>query len=276
MSGAEFGKEVNQTEKDDRKKIICVDDVQFMLLSLKDRLKDYYKVYPAQSDEILFEILEKTEDIDLILLDINMPNVDGYEIIRRLKGDKRYAAIPIMFLTGNRDKESVVQAFELGAVDVLFKPITKEELLERIDYQFNPESYGDKQPIILAVDDSPSILKALNETLNDMYKVYTLTRPEAISEVLKRVTPDLFVLDCNMPNMSGFELVKIIRNTPPNEDTPIVFLTSESNKDALYAAIGLGISEYILKPIDAALLREKIAAQLGDCLKRRMIRSVFK
>ena len=261
--------------KGSRRKIICVDDVNFVLFSLKDRLKKHYEVFPAQSAEKLFELLAAFKP-DLILLDIGMPEISGYDIIKSLKADANFAEIPVIFLTGNTDRSSVIQAFDLGAVDILFKPVADATLVERIEYQFSHELQKSNQPVILAVDDSPSILKSVNHALSDKYKVYTLPRSEAISDVLKRTVPDLFLLDCNMPKLSGFDLIDIIRKKPMHEETPILFLTSERDKDTIFAAMGLGVSDYIAKPIDEEVLKQKVALHLNDFIKRRIIRSLTK
>ncbi|MCL2096254.1 MAG: response regulator [Oscillospiraceae bacterium] len=256
-----------------RKKIICVDDVHFMLLSLKDRLKKHYEVYPAQSGEILFEILTRVKP-DLIMLDISMPEADGYEIIRQLKDDIKFKEIPVIFMTGRTDKASAVKALELGAVDILFKPVSEAKLLERLDYQFSPEKHHENRPVILAVDDSPSILKSVNYALNGKYRVYTLPYPEKMEDVLRLTTPDLFLIDCHMPKISGFGLIDIIRKIPVHEETPIVFLTSERDNDTVFTAISRGVCDYIVKPVDDEILRGKMAAHLKDFMKRRIIRSV--
>ena len=265
----------NSTNKAKRKKIIYVDDVQFMLLSVKDRLKKHYEVFPAKTAEILFEILVNITP-DLILLDINMPQVDGFEIAKRLKNDSNYEDIPIIFLTGKTDKESVVKAIEHGAVDILFKPVSDAKLLESINYQFDLQMQIDNKPVVLAVDDSPSILKSVNYTLKDRYKVYTLPYSERIKDVLKLTEPDLFLLDCNMPKLSGFDLINIIREDPVHEETPIMFLTSENDHDTIFSAIGLGVCDYIIKPIDEKILHEKIAAHTKDFINRRLIRSTVR
>ena len=254
-----------------RKRIICVDDVQVMLLSIKSRLSAEYEVFMAQTALKLFELLGKMTP-DLIILDIDMPDASGYDIIKRLKKEERLAHIPIMFLTGKNDRDSVKMAFSLGADDILFKPVNDKVLMDRVADQLSPAVREETRPIILAVDDSPSILKAVNATLNDLYKVYTLPNPAALTEILKRLTPDLFILDCNMPKLSGFDLIKIIRNTAHHKETPIVFLTSEMDKDTVAAAMGFGVSDYIGKPINEEILRQKIAAQLVDCKKRRIMR----
>ena len=259
--------------EDIRKKIIYVDDVSYALVTVQDRLKKHYKVYPAQTSNQLFEILD-TVIPDLIILDVNMPIVNGFEIIKRLKDIPLYAEIPVVFLTGSKDRESVVKCMELGAVDVLFKPITDSVLIEAIEYQFNPEKQKDNKPIILAVDDNPSVLRSVNQALKDDYTVLTLSNSGLLSEVLKKVTPDLFILDCNMPGISGFELVPKIRKTTGHEDTPVIFLSSEMGNDTVFTALGLGAGDYIIKPVEDDVLREKVSVHLKNFIGLRRIRSI--
>ena len=87
------------------KKIIVVDDLNFHLISVSERLKKFYEVYPALSTEVLFELLDNFIP-DLILLDISMPDTDGFETIDMLKTDPRYKEIPVIFLTGKHDKRN--------------------------------------------------------------------------------------------------------------------------------------------------------------------------
>jgi DNA-binding response OmpR family regulator len=115
------------------------------------------------------------------------------------------------------------------------------------------------KPIILAVDDSPGVLRAVNFALNKHYKVYTLNEPGKTKELLQRITPDLFVLDYMMPGISGFDLVNIIRSHAGHQATPIVFLTSEDAVETITTALSLGVDDYIVKPINDDILRSKIA-----------------
>jgi PleD family two-component response regulator len=256
-----------------RRKIILVDDIKFHLMSIKERLKTHYKIYPVQSAEELFEILGKVSP-DLILLDVNMPDSDGYETIEKLKEHEKYAQIPVIFLTANYCKQSITKGMMLGAVDFIKKPFTDADIIKCIENQFDPGKPSEKKPIILAVDDSSSVLKAVNTLLKDQYSVYTLPEPTKITALLEMITPDLFILDCQMPVLSGFDLIPIIRRMHEHEDTPIIFLTSEGTVDNITVAKNLGASDFIVKPIDAAILRSKTALHLKDFIMRRRTRSL--
>ena len=117
-----------------RKVIILVDDVKANLDQGRTILDPYYQVYPATSAKKMFEYLEKITP-DLILLDIEMPEMDGYEAIKRLKADDRYSAIPVIFLTVKDDEKSEYKGLELGAADYAVKPLPAPLLLKRIENQ---------------------------------------------------------------------------------------------------------------------------------------------
>jgi len=117
-----------------RSKIILVDDVQANLTIGRDLMKPFYEVYPAPSVEKLFELLENLSP-DLILLDIMMPGLNGYEAIKKLKADPRYADIPVIFLTSQDDESSEMEGFDLGAMDYVTKPFSGPLLLKRIANQ---------------------------------------------------------------------------------------------------------------------------------------------
>jgi len=118
--------------------------------------------------------------------------------------------------------------------------------------------------VILVVDDNPSILKSVNFFLREKYIVSTLPEPKKIRELLSKITPGLFILDCNMPDLNGFDLVPIIRDLPDHKDTPIIFLTGEDTIENLSEAMQLGASDFLSKPIDENLLREKVQQHLED------------
>jgi CheY-like chemotaxis protein len=115
---------------------------------------------------------------------------------------------------------------------------------------------------ILAIDDSTVMLKTISSILNDEYIVYGMTNPAMLGKFLKQVTPELILLDYKMPEISGFDLVPVIRSFPEHKNTPIVFLTSEGSSDHVSAALTLGARDYIKKPFQPSILREKVAKHI--------------
>jgi putative two-component system response regulator len=97
-------------------------------------LKTFYEVYPAPSAAKLFEILENVVP-DLVLLDIEMPEINGYEAMKRMKSDPRLSDTPVIFLTAKSDEESELEGFNLGAKDYISKPFSPPLLLKRIENQ---------------------------------------------------------------------------------------------------------------------------------------------
>jgi len=115
----------------DRKKIVAVDDNPENLNALKNTLKESYMVYPNPSAQDMFELLEHVMP-DLILLDVEMPEMNGYEAIKKLKSDDKYRGIPVIFLTSMNDEQSEKEGMQLGAADYIHKPFVTPILLERI------------------------------------------------------------------------------------------------------------------------------------------------
>ncbi|MDR1978276.1 MAG: response regulator [Synergistaceae bacterium] len=115
-----------------RQSIMLVDDNMANLAMGKNMLKTFYEVYPMPSAEKLFECLEKVVP-NLILLDIEMPGVDGYEAIQHLKRTEAFADIPVIFLTAKNDEGSELKGLSLGAVDYVSKPFSAPLLLKRIE-----------------------------------------------------------------------------------------------------------------------------------------------
>jgi putative two-component system response regulator len=115
-----------------RTKIILVDDNMASLSIGKNILNASYEVYPVPSAVKLFEVLENITP-GLILLDIKMPDMDGYEIITRIKSNEKLADIPVIFLTSKSDEESELRGLSLGAIDYISKPFSAPLLLKRIE-----------------------------------------------------------------------------------------------------------------------------------------------
>ena len=112
--------------------ILVVDDMTTTLLLLHDLLKDTYEVKIANSGTKALEILESPNDIDLILLDIEMPDINGYDVCKRIKNNETIKNIPIIFITGRTSQEDEEYGLNLGAIDYITKPFNKAIVKLRI------------------------------------------------------------------------------------------------------------------------------------------------
>ena len=113
------------------KTIFVVDDSDTNLSMAEVALEDNYRVMTMPSAAKMFNLLEKVTP-DLILLDIEMPEMDGFQALKKLKSESLWVNIPVMFLTGRNDADVEVQGFELGAVDFVTKPFSASVLINRI------------------------------------------------------------------------------------------------------------------------------------------------
>ncbi|MCL2261009.1 MAG: response regulator [Fibromonadales bacterium] len=252
-----------------RRKIIYVDDVNFSLVSVKSRLKEHYELYLVQSAARLFEILEYFNP-DLILLDINMPGMNGYDTIKKLKADSRYANIPVIFLTGRGDRQSVLEGVSLGAVDYVCKPFSDPELIERIERQFNPDKHKESlkkktnRPSIIYVDDVNHNLISVKSRLKDYYEVYPFQSVVAMFDMIDFIKPNLILLDINMPGMNGYEAIEKLKTDSRYLDIPVIFLTGKDDKESMIRGFSLGASDYVAKPFSDAELIKRIDNQLNS------------
>lgn len=126
-----------------KKHVLVIDDNITNLKIAEKTLKDFYKVTLLVSAAQTFKFLEKNKP-DLILLDINMPNIDGYETIKKIKENTDLVNIPVIFLTAQIDDESEVKGIELGAVDFIRKPFVPQSMLSRIKLHLEVKGYKEE------------------------------------------------------------------------------------------------------------------------------------
>ncbi|MDR2374814.1 MAG: response regulator [Treponema sp.] len=160
--------------KNRRQIIFLVDDNISNLTAGKAILKTYYDVFPLSSGSRLFAMLENIKP-DLILLDIEMPEMNGYEAIKKLKEDETTRDIPVIFLTGRIDSGSELEGLSLGAIDYIFKPFSPPLLLKRLENHLLTRS----QQIAL---------KDYNDNLQQMVEKRTRQVVELQNAILNTVT----------------------------------------------------------------------------------------
>lgn len=162
-----------------KKKIILVDDNTANLTACKKTLKDIYDVFPVPSAEKMFDILRHIIP-DLILLDVEMPVMNGYEAMRMLKRYDDYKDIPVIFLSAMDDVQSEIEGLELGAVDYIHKPFVSALLIKRIETHMTVID-GKKELLSLNKSIEGLLTQEINET-----KLQTEAEEEAIKELLTK------------------------------------------------------------------------------------------
>jgi len=120
------------------KTVFVVDDNSVNLLMAEEALSDNYEVITMLSAATMFELFENIVP-DMILLDVMMPDINGFEALKKLKADERYSEIPVIFLTSKNDAATEVHGFEMGVADFIIKPFSAPVLLSRIETILNRE-----------------------------------------------------------------------------------------------------------------------------------------
>ena len=172
--------------------VLVVDDDKMNLLMAQNILKSKFKVSAVNSGEMAYKALESMIP-DLILLDINMPGVSGFDVIRKLKTDVRYENIPIVFLTAEQDATLEAECFTEGAEDFVKKPFVPEVLISRVErilalreYQNNLESMVETQSAEL-LKQSAELNRIQQEVIGAMADLIE-SRDDSTGNHVKRTT----------------------------------------------------------------------------------------
>jgi response regulator RpfG family c-di-GMP phosphodiesterase len=257
---------------DNRPTILMVDDIQENLVALEQLTKklDVNIVTATSGSEALNLTLH--HDFSLILLDVMMPGMNGYEVAELLQKNERTAAIPIIFISA-MDKSDImeIKGYSMGAVDFIFKPINETVLTSKIKvhlelYQMRcyVETVMLKQktekPKILTVDDHPENLFVLDKLLKklDAEIIPANSGNEALTKVLDHEFA-LIILDVQMPDMDGYEVAEILKYDERTEKIPIIFVTAIDRDDAKeIKGYHKGAVDFIFKPLNEFILLSKV------------------
>jgi putative two-component system response regulator len=166
--------------KGEEKTIFLVDDDSTTLMSGMNVLSTRYSVFTAPSAKKMFSLLEKHRP-DLILLDIEMPEMNGYEAIKILKLNPETSTIPVIFLTGRNDAESELEGLNMGALDYISKPFVPRLLLKRIEVHLLVETQR------RTLEQQREELRYFNVNLQQMVEEKTKTVVELQDAILKTV-----------------------------------------------------------------------------------------
>ncbi|MFA6014604.1 MAG: EAL domain-containing protein [Gallionellaceae bacterium] len=258
-------------------KILIVDDVSENLHAMMNILRGNYVIVAATNGEKALELASRAPQPDLILLDIKMPGLDGYEVLRRLKSEPGTADIPVIFVTALDESADEAKGLTMGAADYITKPINAELLNLRVLTQLELRRYRRKlisapvngngtpalHPSILLVDDMPENIHELMSVLSDEYRIQVAnTGAKAIEMVLGTTPPDLILLDIVMPEMDGYEVCRRIKATEIGNQIPIIFLSVVDSAVEKVRGFSIGAADYITKPFDIDEVRARIRTHL--------------
>jgi signal transduction histidine kinase/CheY-like chemotaxis protein len=188
-----------------------------------------------------------------VTLDLGLPGMDGWEVLRRLKSDDATRSLPVVIVSmmDNRDL-----GVALGADDYFVKPVDRERLLERL--HAIAARHGAKR--LLVIDDDESVHAILDEDLSPLgYAIENAASGEAGLRAAEERAPDVIILDLMMPGMSGFEVAGSLKDNPRTANIPILVLTSKEISSADRALLQPKVSSFVQKGTSA---REQLVREL--------------
>jgi diguanylate cyclase (GGDEF)-like protein/PAS domain S-box-containing protein len=246
------------------------------LHALMNILRDDYAILAATSGEKALAIAQHSPQPDLILLDIQMPGMDGYAVLSQLKSNPATADIPVIFVTALAESADEARGLMLGVADYITKPVNPELLRLRVRTQLELRRYR-KDPMmldsrhgnpgqpasLLVVDDIPDNIHELLEALKDDYRIMVARSGAKALELIEGPTPpDLVLLDIVMPEMDGYEVCRRIKASPVGNRIPVIFVTVVDATQDKVRGFNIGAADYIIKPFDIDEVRARVRTHL--------------
>jgi two-component system cell cycle response regulator len=268
-------------------RVLVVDDILSNVKLLEAKLTaEYFEVVSAFNG---IEALAKVEecDPDIILLDVMMPGMDGFEVARRIKGNPKTAHVPVVMVTALDQPSDRVAGLDAGADDFLTKPVDDAALFARVrslvrlklmtDELRMRESTGqsmglidpaqtlmDNNPTgrILIIEDRPESVAWFNTALSPANEVSSV---DSFEEALVRVRGgdyDLIVVSLGLRGFDGLRLCSQLRSLPEGRNVPILVLVSDGDRRKLTQALEMGVNDYLTRPVDKNELTARVRTQL--------------
>lgn len=285
--------------------ILVVDDLLPNVKLLEAKLtSEYYDVVTAMDGHQAIEQAKKHHP-DIILLDVMMPGIDGFEACRRMKADPDIAHIPVVMVTALSEPSDRVKGLEAGADDFLTKPINDTGLFARVKALIRIKVLLDELRLrdqtgtqmgvlgqdensftsdvsgasILVINDDIVEAKQITERLSQNYKVDLVDGPEEAQEELQEKGFDLIIVSGQMTESDPLRFTSQLRSKEETRHVPILLLVDEDDDRLLHKGLEMGVNDYLITPIDQNEMVARVKTQLRrkryqDALKSNYKQSV--
>jgi len=279
-------------------RILVVDDDANIINFFQSVLEEQgYTVATAGNG---LEAIQKVKEFhpEVILLDVIMPEMDGYEVTEELKGDPETSSISIILVTGMDTLDDKVRGLEAGADDFITKPFNFDELVARVrslvklkrlqdqlanlQKEFTQDTLlkqkqGLSQNMILVVEDDERISKVMSNVLGTGgYITHTVKDGLEAMEFLKDNVPDIILLDLMLPGLDGMEVLKRVRESPLTMEVPVIVVTALDDFKTKIKGLYIGADDYLVKPVKSLELLARVKANLRKYQANKMIRDALK
>jgi two-component system cell cycle response regulator len=266
-------------------RILVVDDVAANVRLLEARLQaEYFDVRTATNGRDALR-LALAERVDLVLLDVMMPDMTGFEVCAGLKADPRTAHVPVIMVTSLDHAEDRVRGLESGADDFLTKPVSDIALLTRVkslvrlkaltdelalraaamqSVGFNSAEIFASAPLggrVLVVDDRESSTRRILQAL-DTFELEVTSDPSDALALAEAGDFDLLVVSLTLRAGDGLRLCAQMRAIDRLRQLPVLLVTDPDETPRLMRALDIGVNDYIIRPIDVNELRARVGTQL--------------
>ncbi len=253
-------------------KILIVDDEPEICESIKKPFTYLgFTVFTATTAKKALSVFEKNKP-KIVFLDIIMPDIDGLELLKKFK--ELDPKVIVIMVTAKGGEETRKKAIELGADDFMTKGFSFEDLRDisrkKIEKLLGKAGQMQK-PRILIVDDEEQARENLKNFLSPMYEcdIEEAHDGESAIEMVKKMQPDIILLDVRMPGVDGIRAIEEIKQISP--DSRIIVISGHGTPDVVSKAMALGAFDYLVKPIDFELFPERFEPALisiGKLIKK--------
>ena len=254
-------------------KILTVDDSKTIRMIVSKAFRGFACVVFEACNGVEGLAVASREKPDIIILDYTMPIMDGFEMLTKLKSDPELKTIPVIMLTAEAGRETVLKIAKLGVRDYMIKPFKEEAIIERvgrvIDLKPKTDAPGrikryDDPLQILIVDDKPAIVDQIRNGLAGApWTIEAATAAGQAVDFCNKKTPDVVFISLSLPDQSAFTLYQMLRSGAKTKTTPIFALSVRTATEEQGKAQQVGFTGIVTKPIDFDELKSKITRSLG-------------